>query len=151
MDFNPEWITTLADDHILRVPPEFSPNTEKLEIKIPSTWSNPYTGNEEQTQLPSLFDWWLTNHHSTPHARKNALHRTPQKIAADADLTHRPMVTGSRGRTVPRVAPKDLRHTHGIHLARNGASGEWIARRMGLDRPEQAEVYFALLEHHDRY
>jgi hypothetical protein len=151
MDFNPEWITTLADDHILRVPPEFSPNTEKLEIKIPSTWSNPYTGNEEQTQLPSLFDWWLTNHDSTPHASKNGLHRTLQKIAADADLTHRPMVTGSRGRTVPRVAPKDLRHTHGIHLARNGASGEWIARRMGLDRPEQAEVYFALLEHHDRY
>ena len=152
MDFSPEWITTLADEQILRVPPDYLRNSKELEIKIPSKWSNPYTGNEEQTQLPSLLDWWFTNHDSTPQGSRTALKEPLQKIAADADINnHRPIVTESNGKTVPKVSPKDLRHTHGIHLARNGASREWIARRMGLDRPEQAEVYFALLEHHDRY
>lgn len=149
-DFNPEWTTTLADEHVLRVPPKFSPN-ERLEIKMPSTWANPYTGDEEHTQLPSLLDWWFTSHESPPQESRDGLRRLLQRIAADADLTHRPMVAGPHGRTLPRLTPIDLRHTHGIHLARNGASREWIARRMGLDRAEKAEVYFALLEHHDRY
>ena len=151
LDFNPEWTTTLADEHVLRVPPEFSPNTERLEIKMPSTWTNPVTAEEEQTQLTSLLEWWFTNHESSPQESRDGLNRALQRVAADADLTHRPMVTGNHRKTVPRVTPKDLHHTHGIHLARNGASKELIARRMGLDRAEKAEFYFALLEHHDRY
>lgn len=146
----PEWTTTLADEHILRVPPEFSPN-ERLEIKMPSTWTNPYTGDEEQTQLPSLLDWWFTDHREPPQESRGGVRLALRRVAADADLTHRPMVTGSNGGTLPRLTPRDLSHTHGIHLARHGASREWIARRMGLDRAEKAEVYFTLLEHHDRY
>jgi hypothetical protein len=156
-NFNTEWMITLADDHILRIPPSYSPSSEELEIKIPSTWVNPHTGSTEQTQLASLIEWWFADHGSMPQETSSNLRERLYRIAADSDLSNtRPMETirsgsESREERVPRVSFKDLRHTHGVHLARNGASREWIARRMGLDRPEQAEVYFALLDNHDEY
>lgn len=151
-EFDTAWLKQVADDCVLSVPSEYSHESSRWEMKVPETWQNPQTGVEEDTQLPALIDWWFTSNESTPYDSYSALSNTLLRVAADADLNpNRPTVVENHENRCPRVSVKDLRHTHGIHLARNGASREWIARRMGLDRAEKAEVYFALIEHHDDF
>lgn len=153
-DFESGWLRRLADEYVLRVPADHSPNPESVEMRIPSTWTDPHTDTERQTELPSLLNWWLTNHRSTPHDSISGIRQALSRVASETHTNladERPTIRITNQGEVPRVTPGDLRHTHGLHLARNGASRKWIARRLGLDAPEKSEVYFQLLEHHDRY
>lgn len=152
LDFESGWLTTLAEDTVLQVPAGYTPSSDSIEIRVPDTWTNPHTGTEEPTQLPQLLNWNLTEHGSTPLNHQSSLRKVLLRLGSATDFPQtRPTVDTDEYGTVSKITPTDLYHTHGIHLARNGASREWIARRMRLDRPEKAEVYFALLEHHDRY
>jgi hypothetical protein len=149
VDFDPAWLTSVADDSILQIPSDDTSRKDDIEIIVPDTWTDTHTNKEKSTFLPDLLDWGIAEHGSTPFDSINSIKYAHYKIASGVDFeTSRP---NSVRWEEPKVTARDLYHTHGIHLARNGASKEWIARRMGLNRPEQAEAYYAILEHHDKY
>jgi len=149
LDFEPEWLTALAEDTILSIPPEHTYQNERLEIKVPETWTDPHTNEKKETSLPDLLDWCIAEHSSTPLNYTDSIEYAWNKISSEINFeTPRPHIV--RG-GVRKVTKTDLYHTHGVHLARNGASTEWIAQRMGLNKPEQAEAYYAILDHHDEY
>jgi len=149
LDFKPEWLTTLAEDTILRIPPEYTSQNEGSEIRVPKTWTDPYTNEEKVTNLPDLLDWCIAEHGSTPLNARSSIVQVWHEISSEIDFeTSRPD-TGRSG--AARVKKTDLYHTHGVHLARREAPKKWIARRMGLSKPEQAEAYYAILDHHVQY
>lgn len=149
VDFEPEWLITLAEDIILRIPSGYTSQNEDLEIRVPETWTDPHTDQEEETKLPELLEWSVQEHGSTNHGSGESIKYVFANISDEIDFeTERPE---EHHFGAPRVTFTDLYHTHGVHLARNGASTEWIARRMGLNEPELAEAYYAILEHHDQY
>ena len=151
-EFEEEWLTTIADKTVIRLPDQYGPDSTIWELKIPTTWRNPYTGQEESTQLPKLLDWYLTTHNTTPLNSKVSVIDFFHSLFDKIEFSEMRSINNEVGhKMISRVQSSDLHHTHGIHLARNGAPREWIARRMGFDRTDKAEVYFEFPKHHDQF
>ena len=128
-----DWIQELADEHIISIPRKYTKTDSRWEFRLPETWHSVYDDEERPTRLPTLLTWYFDGHDSlfTP----GSAHRILCRIAARADLSDFREVHDERYRVedAPQVRPFDLRVTHGLQLARNGAPSELICRRLGLD------------------
>jgi hypothetical protein len=129
-----DWIQELADEYAISIPREFTETDSRWEFRLPETWHSAHDGNERPTHLPESLVWYFESHNSLFDKPRTA-HRTLYRIASRADLDEFREVYDERHsiENAPRVRPTDLRVTHGLQLARNGAPSELIRRRLGLD------------------
>lgn len=134
--FSSDWIEATGEDSIVTVPDELfdTDDVHPWKFLLPHTWTNPYTGSTEDTRLPKFADWYF-DLYSEKEFSKNTVQRVSLRIAEKAELHDiRETITNSRLGDVPRVRARDLRATHAIHLARQGAPPERISRRLAIDR-----------------
>jgi hypothetical protein len=129
-----DWVRELGDEVIISVPRDFIRTDERWEFRVPETWHEPVSGDEKQTQLPSLLLWYFELNDGL-FGGSGGVHQGLYRIASTADLGEfREVYDERRGvEDTLRIKPADLRVTHGIYLARNGAPSELIQRRLGLD------------------
>lgn len=136
-DFSADWIRDTSEDLILSVPERHTkPGAGFWEFRLQEKWTNPYTQQREETDLPEIMLWYVDSTHE--ERSKNTVVRDILKISQEADLfDHRVSINYEELGVVPRVRPVDLQITHGINLARNGAPEDLIQHRLGLDQIEQ--------------
>lgn len=128
-----DWIQELADEHIISIPRKYTRTDSRWEFRLPKTWNSAYDNEERPTRLPTLLTWYL-EHHDSLFDNPRSAHSVLYRIASYAELSDFRMVYDERHgvENAPRVRPVDLRVTHGLQLARNGAPSKLICRRLGL-------------------
>lgn len=137
-----KWLKRPLDSNDLFIDiPESSPYGSRM-LEVPNTWNNPMTGNEEVHHLKDLIEWYFEEDY-TDSVGLHKMSPTVQihHVASKADIEWQNTVTVSGGRRYPDLQARDLRETHGVHLARNGAPKWQIQRRLGLDSEEDAQHY----------
>lgn len=129
-----DWIKVIADDYVISIPQEYVRTDYRWEFKLPETWHSKQDNKERPTRLPELLVWYFESHDSLFNKPRTA-HNLLYRIASQADLDEFREVYEERHgvENAPRVRPVDLRVTHGLQLARNGAPPELIEERLGLD------------------
>ncbi len=155
-ELSEDWIETTDDDtYIVTVPSRLlnDENTTPWKFLLPSTWTNPHTENTEQTKLPEIIKWYFNLYNRTITSGPNEVRRTSLRIAKRTELHDtREVINNSRLGDVPRVHPRDLRATHGIHLAQQGMPPDHIRRRLGMNHTNQklnVSDYFVWLNTHE--
>lgn len=128
--------------------PEDSPYKSRT-LQVPNTWQNPLTGNEEVHHLKDLVEWYFEEYTDTMGLHKLTPTVQIHRAAKMADIDWQNTVTLGSGKykeTYPDLQARDLRETHGVHIARNGAPPWQIQRRLGLDAEEDAQHYIEQAE-----
>jgi hypothetical protein len=136
-NFSDDWVRDTDEDLILSIPKQYTRSEAGFwEFRLQDEWTNPYTQERESTQLPEIVLWHLDA--SQEERSKNTVVRDILRISQEADLfDYRRSIDYNGLGTAPRVRPVDLRITHGINLARNGAPTDFIEDRLGLNQIEQ--------------
>lgn len=126
------WTRQRAGETIVTVPESITASGDRWTFRLPEMW------DRQQTELPGLMSWYLSQHGSIDFS-EDSVRRTTQTIASEAGID-RP------------VRPSDLRTTLGVRMARRGAPARRIRRHLGLEHTNaQAEVedYFNWCEIND--
>lgn len=125
--------------------PEDSPNEDRT-VQVPNTWQNPLTGEREVHHLKDLIEWYFEK----PYTDAVGLHKVTPTVQihraakmADIEWQNTVIIAGTE---YPDLQARDLRETHGVHLARNGAAPWQIQRRLGLESEKDAEHYIEQIE-----
>jgi len=135
VQFTSDWVADRRNRHIIRVPREFTATGGSWILRIPDTWQNPYTGQEELTKLPGLLDWFTNIYDEIPLEAYTALQYVPLRVAREAGLDEfRRTIDHQVLGAVPEVRPQDLRATLGVNLAREGADCDTISRAIGMEQ-----------------
>lgn len=127
---NRDWMQNRRES-VIEVPPEYLVVKRPWPFKIPQTWINPFTGDEEDTHLPELLDWYW-KFDSTVQLRDANLNYHLGRVARQAGLSDREIVERYPTGRVPQVTPEDLRMTHGIRLAARGIKSEVLHKQLGI-------------------
>lgn len=156
VNFSKDWVRELADEYIVRVPKTETESGEFWEFRLPATWTNHYTDQEEKTRLPGLLDWYFSSYDSIKFNQPASVIRCLLRIAKTAELSNERGTKSTEPLgVVPRIRADDLRITHGVHLARQGAPKSVINRRLGIDHiPSKfdiQEIFIWLNEHEDNF
>lgn len=144
-DITEDWIKQPdgTEDLFIHVPEGYPYNSRTLHV--PNTWQNSKTGEEETHHLKDLVEWYFAEKYTDSiELTRSSPRYHLQRVAMKAGIEWKNTVTVSWGEydiTYPDLQARDIRETHGVHLARNGAAKWQIQRRLGLDSEEDAERY----------
>lgn len=128
-----DWLADRRDRNIIRVPADYLDTDMPWAFRIPETWYDPTTGEERETRLPELLDWFWKHYDGEPACESTVTSKC-LKIADKAGLgdsrttSYYPQCYG----TMPEVRADDLRITQGINLVRRNVDTDTIQRRLGI-------------------
>jgi hypothetical protein len=145
--FECSWVRELGEEYIIHVPDELAPDRgQRWEFRLPNRWNNPYTKEREKTGLKQGIQWLLNSSFPTAatSTRQILLDRV-QEVAEQAELSDFRRLVHMAGDRTLRVRPTDLRETHGVLLAHNGNTPEFIRQRLGMDSVKQTRRFFEYL------
>lgn len=149
-DMTEDWIQQPdgTDELFVHIPEGYAYTSRTLEI--PNTWKNPANGKEKTHHLKDLVEWHFSEEYTNAIALGRERPRVQsQRVAMKAGINWKNTVLVNWGEynvKYPDLQARDLRETHGVHLARNGAESWQIQRRLGLESEQDAQYYINQIE-----
>lgn len=133
-------------------------------IKVPESWTNPHTGEEEELGLRDLLTWHFTENDCIDLASNAVTHHVhrlakmaDEEIAAELTDFEEGCLSRRRGtvendrrkwRVAPDIMPHDLRGSFGVHLARQTDNQFKIRDLMGHEDVATTNKYIKFLGKH---